>query len=302
MARYRLRLLLQEFDLPMGDTILGRSPECRVTIEDPLVSREHAQISVSADRVVFRDLGSRNGSKHNGRWIQGEVVLQDGDRLRIGTQELLFVRIESPRRPGRPTGSLRYCLQCKLPYPAEAASCSHCGYTPMGEEVTVAEPSVQRLQQEFDTQTWSFDLHLELLDKALSVRRWVDAERTMHRIISILDEKFVSNQPIEFKHVEPALIGAIRLSAATGAGSWVGWVFAVLEQLRRLPSPAVMTHLATLTPHIFATTGTTFERYVGYWSDRKNELSNEQRMLIEHLFAWRDSLDDTYNSSINNEG
>ena len=35
MARYRLRFLLQEFDLPRGATILGRSSDCHVTIEDP---------------------------------------------------------------------------------------------------------------------------------------------------------------------------------------------------------------------------------------------------------------------------
>ncbi|MBK7396871.1 MAG: FHA domain-containing protein [Myxococcales bacterium] len=55
MARYRLRLLLQEFDLPQGETVLGRSPECQVTIDDPLVSREHAKIIVQDDTVVCRD-------------------------------------------------------------------------------------------------------------------------------------------------------------------------------------------------------------------------------------------------------
>src|SRR5687767_6926407 len=49
VARYRLRFLLQEFDLPRGATILGRSSDCHVTIEDPLVSRHHARIVLEGD-------------------------------------------------------------------------------------------------------------------------------------------------------------------------------------------------------------------------------------------------------------
>ena len=71
MARYRLRFLLQEFDLPRGATILGRSSDCHVTIEDPLVSRHHARIVLEGDRAVVYDLNSRNGVKVNGAAGEG---------------------------------------------------------------------------------------------------------------------------------------------------------------------------------------------------------------------------------------
>ena len=93
MARYRLRLLLQEFDLPRGTTLIGRSYDCHVTIEDPLVSRQHARIEVEGDRVTVFDLGSRNGVKVNGAGIKGSQDLRHGDRVRIGTQELVFTQI-----------------------------------------------------------------------------------------------------------------------------------------------------------------------------------------------------------------
>ena len=66
MARYRLRFLLQEFDLPRGATLIGRSSDCHVTIEDPLVSRQHARIVIDGDDATLQDLGSRNGVKLNG--------------------------------------------------------------------------------------------------------------------------------------------------------------------------------------------------------------------------------------------
>ena len=90
MARYRLKFLLQEFDLRGPEVDLGRSPDCHITIEDPLVSRRHAKIVLTDDGPVVRDLGSRNGVLVNGERVDGERALQDGDRIRLGTQELVF--------------------------------------------------------------------------------------------------------------------------------------------------------------------------------------------------------------------
>ena len=91
-TRYRLRFLLQEFDLPKGETLIGRSAECHVTIEDPLVSRQHARIMLEGDAVTFEDLGSRNGGRINGLPVKRPVQLRDGGRIRIRTQELVFCR------------------------------------------------------------------------------------------------------------------------------------------------------------------------------------------------------------------
>src|SRR3954469_23152323 len=90
LARFRLRFLLQEIDLPQGDTVIGRSATCQVTIEDPLVSREHARIRIAGDRATIEDLGSRNGVQVAGVAIAGLHSLRDGERVRIGTQEMVF--------------------------------------------------------------------------------------------------------------------------------------------------------------------------------------------------------------------
>ena len=126
MSRFRLRFHLQEIDLRPGVTTLGRSEECEVTIEDPLVSRRHAQISVDGDEVRLVNLGSRNGVRINGRPVEGSVVLQDGDRVRIGTQVLVFSCIlgkEGGRSQTRATGALRLCAACKLPFARETTAC-----------------------------------------------------------------------------------------------------------------------------------------------------------------------------------
>jgi pSer/pThr/pTyr-binding forkhead associated (FHA) protein len=68
--------------------LLGRAAHCRVVVDDPLVSREHALISVSATEAVVDDLDSANGTWVNDARILGPQPLRDGDRIRVGTQEL----------------------------------------------------------------------------------------------------------------------------------------------------------------------------------------------------------------------
>ena len=134
MARYRLRFLLQEFDLSKGTTLIGRSADCHVTIEDPLVSRQHARILIDGDDAMLEDLGSRNGVKLNGVAIKGTHPLKDGDRLRIGTQELVFCRVEqAAQASAKTTGFLRHCVTCRLP-PA----------SPNREPFAVAKPPRRR--------------------------------------------------------------------------------------------------------------------------------------------------------------
>src|SRR5258706_6808817 len=88
--RYRLRFLLQEFNLPFGITIVGRGDDCQITLFDPSVSRQHARIIVDDRCAIIEDLKSRNGCRVNGKRIQGPTQLVEGDRIRIGTQELVF--------------------------------------------------------------------------------------------------------------------------------------------------------------------------------------------------------------------
>src|SRR3954470_16488881 len=112
LPRFRLRFLLQEIDLPQGDTVLGRSATCQVTIEDPLVSREHARIRISGERATIEDLGSRNGVQVGGTTLERVHVLQDGERVRIGAQEMVFCTgspmAQSPMG-SRTTGFMCHC-------------------------------------------------------------------------------------------------------------------------------------------------------------------------------------------------
>ena len=76
----------QEFPLGVGEHIIGRGREVAVVVRTPEASRHHARVVVSADSIAVEDLGSRNGTKVNGKRINDSVTLQPGDRLKIGDE------------------------------------------------------------------------------------------------------------------------------------------------------------------------------------------------------------------------
>jgi hypothetical protein len=132
LGRYRLRFLLQEFDLPSGETLIGRGAECHITIFDPSISRKHARIRIERLGAFFEDLGSRNGSRVNGNYVRELTQLRDGDRLRLGTQELVLSEVRATPHVNRQTGSLCFCATCKSAYPKEMQECPHCGCSMRG--------------------------------------------------------------------------------------------------------------------------------------------------------------------------
>ena len=68
---------------------IGRLPECGITLVDPNVSRNHAEIQARADGWWLVDLGSTNGSQVNGVPIT-ERQLREGDELGFGNIRLTF--------------------------------------------------------------------------------------------------------------------------------------------------------------------------------------------------------------------
>lgn len=95
---------------PVSRTIvMGREASCDVVIADRQVSRFHARLTPTPEGVILEDLGSKNGTHHNGNALSAPVMLQDGDALQISyVQEFLFFTSDATvpltdgmGRPGR---------------------------------------------------------------------------------------------------------------------------------------------------------------------------------------------------------
>ena len=69
--------------------VIGRMPECALTISDPQASRHHAEVAWTGTGFRVADLGSTNGTLVNGTAIR-EHALLDGDLITIGSTEIRF--------------------------------------------------------------------------------------------------------------------------------------------------------------------------------------------------------------------
>jgi hypothetical protein len=78
-------------DKPM--TVIGRANECELRLDDPGVSRRHAEVRVTGNDAEIIDLGSTNGIRVNGRAVPS-ARLVDGDRIDMGSTSLVFRRDE----------------------------------------------------------------------------------------------------------------------------------------------------------------------------------------------------------------
>ncbi|MFC6150011.1 MULTISPECIES: DUF3662 and FHA domain-containing protein [Mumia] len=85
--------------------VIGRGTEAQLRINDPGVSRRHAQVRLTVEgagvRVAIEDLGSTNGIVVDGRRVS-HAVLSDGSRIQLGNT-LIVVR-NPHARPGPPVG------------------------------------------------------------------------------------------------------------------------------------------------------------------------------------------------------
>jgi len=70
---------------------LGRSKECEFILNDPNVSRKHAQVKKDWNGFTIYDLGSKNGVQIADKTIKKPRRLHDRDEITIGPVKLVFV-------------------------------------------------------------------------------------------------------------------------------------------------------------------------------------------------------------------
>jgi pSer/pThr/pTyr-binding forkhead associated (FHA) protein len=70
-------------------TVIGRSRECEIRLDDENVSRRHCEVVEGSNGWTLVDLGSTNGTELNGRRVN-RAELSDGDTITVGGSDLIF--------------------------------------------------------------------------------------------------------------------------------------------------------------------------------------------------------------------
>jgi len=76
--------------------LIGRDPNCNLRPASQAVSKQHCAILVRNGQVFVQDLSSTNGTVVNDTPVQGEQLLNDGDRLKIGPLDFKLQIVPSP--------------------------------------------------------------------------------------------------------------------------------------------------------------------------------------------------------------
>ena len=106
------RRTMQVYDFKQPSIIIGRDDGADVLIDNPSVSRRHAEIRLGDDGWVVEDLGSSNGTFLRGSKIDGPQSIGLGDEIGFGKFSIVFgkalgdgeagAKPAAARAPGRP--------------------------------------------------------------------------------------------------------------------------------------------------------------------------------------------------------
>jgi type II secretory pathway predicted ATPase ExeA len=80
---------VSDFPLPLGRSIIGRTPDNDLQIRSKFVSRHHAQIVSDTAQSVVEDLNSTNGVFIKSKRVKRQELV-DGDVIQLGEHKLLY--------------------------------------------------------------------------------------------------------------------------------------------------------------------------------------------------------------------
>ena len=100
----------RSFSLPRKVTVIGRREDCDLRIPLGDVSRKHCRFVIEEDQLRVEDLGSSNGTFHNGVRVQ-EAVVAAGDSVSVGPVSFVIqidgVPADDEIEPPRPVSAAR---------------------------------------------------------------------------------------------------------------------------------------------------------------------------------------------------
>ncbi len=275
--RYRLRYLHHDLELSEGQFAVGRSAACQLSLDDPLVSRRHALLTVTPDGVTIEDLQSRNGVVVNGHRITGRTDLQPGDRIVIGSQELTLLEARESAR--RETGSHDMGKRTLPKFPAapELIAAERVSSVPpdVGVEVD-SEPSMVRRAD-------AFNLLGSVAEKALAMGRADEAERLLASPLADVVEASRAGKRLSPWLVDMAARFAAKLATATAKGAWADYVIELYDaQVRPCPAP-VVDELYGAFRRVNAIDLTRLRGYLARLRERQAQFGPAEKFLLQRL-------------------
>jgi predicted component of type VI protein secretion system len=280
----RFRLRYQHHDLALGDGefVVGRSAGCQLSLDDPLVSRRHAVLVVTKDAVTVDDLESRNGVVVNGQRIASKTVLQPGDTILIGSQELVLLR--GRENAMRETASLP--SRGTMP---KIAAASESGQrrepsdppTPPKDELTGVAGHAE--DSSIVRRVTAFKLLGGVAEKALAMGRADEAERLLAGPLADLVEASRNGKPVSPWLVDVAARLAAKLATTTTKGAWADYVIELYQSQGRPCAAPVVDELNNAFRKVNAIDLVRLRAYLAELREKQATLGPAERFLLQRI-------------------
>jgi predicted component of type VI protein secretion system len=251
---FRLRHKQHNFELAVGEFLIGRDGQCQLVLDDALVSRRHAKLIVGQDSVKIADLGSRNGVSVNGARISEARTLSHADRIGIGSQEMMIVAYlpqgvsDSGGPSMRRIGSETLTAMPAVVVPVSADAPTPAPPAMDDTQVTPAPPPPKPagssgppgVGRDAIARGGSLPLLSSLAEKALGLGRTDEAERLLSGLTADVLRSLEQGEAVPAETVDLAGQYSVRLAVATGKGKWVDYVVTIYTRAERpFPAPII---------------------------------------------------------------
>jgi len=275
-----------EWELDRGILIIGRGAEASIPIEDPLVSRQHARLSVLDNgNVVVEDLHSTNGVFINGvRLVRPTAQLREGDRLLVGTTEIsVFTNQHSGQIPLRRRANVYLEELSSAPQSMRMPALLHepvqrapqrapSSGTAIGAIVPV--PSTQRAD--------GFSLVRNVADRLMASGQPAEAVQVLSEHLNNIllgASNGLSAQPYVLEHAARC---AVKLYHWTRRSSWLDYIFELHLVCSRAPSSVTLDLLDLTIP---SATGIDREliRYLVQGTRDRVDASQDELLCVDRL-------------------
>jgi hypothetical protein len=268
---YRLRYQQHNLELSLGQFVIGRSTECQLSLDDPLVSRKHAKLTISPEGVFVEDLGSRNGVLVEGEKIEGRRKLTGGEKITVGGQEMFLVETQRDRAATMvnvaPAAMVTFVGGELSPNPA----------------IPVPKPSDATPPDDQSKKADAFKLLGGVADKALAMGRAEEAERLLQSLLQqIQDAQKARRNPAPEVLEQAGRFGA-RLAAATSKGQWVDYVVGLYTRDARVMPGAVVDELYTAVRKVSGFDLVALREYIELMHDQTGNFGPNERFVLQRL-------------------
>jgi hypothetical protein len=274
--RFWLEYQGRTFELRPGEVLIGRSSNCHLVLDDGLVSRKHAQLIVTDDRVVVEDFASANGVFVNNKRVNGSEPLRAGDQIQIGKQQFAVcsvarqpVPVPTERRNAETLHGLRATLDGQM--------------SPMLDPRADTKAELRQPEVEATQRAEALELLGGVADKVLALGRGEEAERVLSTALSnVLSEVKRGREPAA-RVVIKAASYAGKLAEATAHGKWLDYTIELYAVLRRPMPIEFVDQMYAVLRRVDAVNLTALRAYLSILQAQAQAYAPNERFAIQRL-------------------